>query len=71
MQRSENATAPCTDRIPTYLIGFGLGLAFVVLCEIAFLVVSGDSAPVIDGQFLVGAATGSRSSSTSRRTCRP
>ncbi|QCS44165.1 HAMP domain-containing sensor histidine kinase [Natrinema versiforme] len=56
MQRSENATTPCAVRIPMSLIGFGLGLAFVVLCEIALLV-STDSALVTDGEFLVGVVT--------------
>lgn len=56
MQRSENATTPYMTRAPTYLIGFGFGLAFVVVGELAVRFALGP-ALVTDGEFVIGIVT--------------
>ncbi|WP_254762351.1 sensor histidine kinase [Natrinema marinum] len=56
MQRLENAGLIPEDRLPTYLTGFGAGLALVLLAEVAFGVAVG-SPLVTDGTFLVGVIT--------------
>ena len=56
MQRPENAGLLPEDRLPAYLIGFGAGLALVLLAEVAFGVAVGSSF-VTNGTFLVGVIT--------------
>ncbi|QLK24646.1 ATP-binding protein [Natrinema zhouii] len=56
MQRHENVGGRPADRLPAYLVGFGSGLAFVLLAEIALLVAL-NSAFVASGRFLVGVLT--------------
>ncbi|WP_222915323.1 HAMP domain-containing sensor histidine kinase [Natrinema sp. SYSU A 869] len=56
MQWPSDVSVLPKDQIPTYLIGFGMGLSFVVLAEIGLLF-SFDPALIFNGEFLVGVVT--------------
>ncbi|MBZ6495137.1 sensor histidine kinase [Natrinema longum] len=56
MRWLENTSLLSKNRIPRYLLGFGTGLAFVLLCEIV-LVFSADPRSVDKASFLAGAVT--------------
>lgn len=55
MRWPEHNSRLSSDRIPRYLIGFGTGLAFVVLCEIAVLFAVDPS--LVDERFVMGIVT--------------
>ncbi|PCR92051.1 sensor histidine kinase [Natrinema ejinorense] len=56
MRWVENTSVLSKNRIPRYLVGFGTGLALVLLCEIV-LVFSADPRSVDTASFLAGAVT--------------